>query len=612
MTLRMSDLFENNVKQILSHYKYVKKRGENRDSPTKKKTPRSTRTNGAGPSTSQNHNSGDSDDDDDDQGPSSGRVNGRSRRTHAQSNGVSSSSNLQQTNKRPRKQRFKSSADESNSSDSSSESSDNSDESSGIPLADLGKTNNKAVKKNHKKRAKKQNRGAVSSSSPKKTSRATKRRKIESEDEQEPEQSENESEEESKGDISSPEPTNSRRSNRNQPKRRIQSSSDDNSGRRGNEEKRKRVCRRPKRYESDQSFHIDGTNKKTVDSDSDHPRATRESAKKKFMEWAQTSEEDDGNDDDDFDQKPQTSTQAQKSAARRSVRKKVIRSESDQSEDKKSKALPSRRSARTLRHSQSQSQEDESNDSDHQDRPSTSTNVRNSGRINGQPPIQTSTSSRTTRSSQNQSSSRSNNDHNYGEPGPSSSAIIQPRETRSAILSRHQRNADELDRSGLEDSSLASNAQNPRLLRLRSANLRAAPTPTSNFEALNGIRRTTRNRVMHNYFEEENDNAEEETDRFQPSHQNQSSSRTTRNEQIQNPSDDSDSYSEEDKTPLKSIASSNSKKNHEHNTRNGTAVARVKRNLYSDDEQVGAQKTFTLISFLTFLLFLRLVRRTVD
>lgn len=587
MTLRMSELFEENVKPLLSHYKYAKKRGENRDGSAKKKTARSTRTNVAGPSTSQDHNTGDSDDDDD-HGPSNGRVNGRSRRTHAQSNGVSSSSNIReppQTNKRSRQQRTKSSADESNSSISSSESSDNSDESSEIPLADLGKTHNKTLKKNHKKRVKKKNRAAVSSSSPKKNIRNSKRRKVQSEDENVPEPSENESEE-SKSERTSPEMTTSRRSGRNQLKRRIQSSSEDNSGRRGNDEKRKRVCKKPKRYESDQSFHIDGTNKKTADSDSDKPRATRESAKKKFIEWALTSEDDDGN-DDDFNQHPQTSSQAQKSAARRSARKNKLRSESDQSEDKKQKAAPSRRSTRTLRPSQSQSQEDSD---DSEDRPSTSTNVRNSGRVNGEQHVQTSTSSRTTRSSQNQHSSRGNHDHNYGEPaGPSSSANnVPPRETRSTILSRHQRNADELDRSGLEDSSLASTTQNPRLLRLRSANLRAAPTPTSNFEALNGIRRTTRTRVMHNYFEPDNDNAEEETLRSQSSHQNQSRPRTTRNElPSKNPSDDSDSYSEEDKTPLKLVASSNSKKSHEHNTRNGTAVARVKRNLYSDDEQVG-------------------------
>lgn len=609
MTLRMSELFEDNVKPLLSHYKYIKKRGENRDGASKKRSVRSTRTNGAGPSTSQDpHNSGESDDDT--HGPSSGRANERSRRAHAQSNGVSSSSNLresQQANKRSRQQRFKSSADESNSSESSSESSDNSDASSGIPLADLGKTHNKAGKKTHKKRGKKQKRGAVSSSSPKKNPRNGNRGKVESEDGQ----NDNESEE-SKSERTSPEPTTSRRSNRNQTKRRIHSSSDDNSGRRGNDEKRKRVCRRPKRYESDQSFHIDGTNKKTTaDSDSDKPRATRESAKKKFIEWALTSEEDDGN-DDDFDQKPQTSSQAQKSAARKSARKKVIQSESDQSDDKKLKPPPSRRSARTQRHSQSQSQEDESDDSDQQNRPSTSTNVKNNARVNGQPPVQTSTSSRTTRSSQNQPSSRGNNDHNYGEPGPSSTANAPPRQTRSTILSRHQRNADELDRSGLEDSSLASTTQNTRLLRLRSANL-AAPTPTSNFEALNGIRRTTRTRVMHNYFEEENDNADEETVRFQPSHQNQSRSRTTRSEQpINNPSDDSDSYSEEDKTPLKLVASSNSKKSHEHNTRNGTAVARVKRNLYSDEEQVGPVKEKYLASILNLFFLGWPLKRSID
>lgn len=588
MTLRMSTLFDDSFRAMIKSLNSAKRRSnKDKDNAEKKRLPRSTRNNGAGPSTSRvNHHSGESDDEDGDHPPRNGQV-GRSRRAHAQSNGVSSSSQtrdaMPSSNKRLRPSRLKSSDDDNDSSDSSSESSDNSEDSSGIPLADLGKSPKKA----HKRRTT-QKRATVSSSSAKRKSRNSKRRKVDSEEEPEPENTGNESCDKSR---SSPEPKSSRRSSRMAPNRRIQSSSDDNGSRSNHNDKQRRTSRRPKRYESDQSFHVEAPNRKTADSDSDKPRATRESAKKKFIEWAITSGDED-DDDEDFEQKPQTSSQALRTAARQSARKKVIRSDSDQS-DKKTKPVPSRRSTRMLRvsQSQSQSQGDESeDDSDEQDKPSTSTSVRSS-RHNGQPPVQTSATLRTTRSSQNQPtprSSTSNTDHNYGEPGPSSSAVAPPRQTRSTlILSRHQRNADELDRSGLEDSTLATNNQNTRLLRLRSVNLRAAPTPASNFEALNGIRRTMRNRATHNYYEDDNENdADDTANRFQPSHQNQIRTRVTRQEPPDDPSEDSDSFSDEDKTPLKSMASS-SKKTHEHNTRRGSAaVNRVKRNLYSDDEQV--------------------------
>lgn len=587
MTLRMSTLFEDSFRAMIKNLNSAKRRSnKDKENASKKRLPRSTRNNGAGPSNSQrNHHSGDSDDDDGNHPQRNGTA-GRTRRTQAQSNGVSSSSQardaLPSTNKRLRPSRLKSSDDE-DSSESSSESSDNSDESSGIPLADLGKSPKKA----HKRRTT-QKRATVSSSSAKQKSRNTKRRKVVSEEEPEHENSENDSVDKRQ---SSPEPKTSRRSGRMAPSRRIQSSSDDNGSKSNHNDKQRRTSRRPKRYESDQSFHVEAPNRRTADSDSDKPRATRESAKKKFIEWAITSGDED-DDDEDFEQKPQTSSQALRSAARQSARKKVIGTDSDQSE-KKPKPVPSRRSTRTQRvsQSQSQSQDDGSDDdSDEEDKPSTSTSVRSS-RLNGQPPVQASATLRTTRSSQNQQAPRSssgNTDHNYGEPGPSSSAAAPPRQTRSTmILSRHQRNADELDRSGLEDSSLATNNQNTRLLRLRSVNLRAAPTPASNFEALNGIRRTMRNRATHNYFEDENENdADDTSNRFQPSHQNQVRTRVTRQEPPEDPSEDSDSFSDEDKTPLKSMASS-SKKTHEHNTRRGSAaVNRVKRNLYSDDEQV--------------------------
>jgi len=234
--------------------------------------------------------------------------------------------------------------------------------------------------------------------------------------------------------------------------------------------------------------------------------------------------------------------------------------------------------------------------------PSTSTNLRTSIRtVNGTAHSQAG-SSRATRSSQVQRAPEqaTRNDHTYGEPGPSSSSNvpIAVRQTRR-VLSRHQRNADELDQSGLEledNGSVSTNVSNNRLLRLRSANLRAAPTLSSNFEALNGIRRTTRNRVMHNYFEDDNNDDIEENGpaavrvAAQANQQNQQNQlqpnrqRSLRLTQAMADSD-SDSYSEEDKTPLKLMATSSSKKSHEHNTRNGN-INKAKRVLYSDDEQV--------------------------
>jgi hypothetical protein len=417
-------------------------------------------------------------------------------------------------------------------------------------------------------------------------------------------------------------------SNRQQSTRlRLHTTSDDDNRHTGDESRSKRVSRRPKRYESDQSFHVERGNTRgraTIESDgdSDRPRTTRESARKKIQEWAVTSDDNDDDDDENEnngEDKPQTSTQAQKSsssssAIRRSGRtRKTIQSDSEQSDHKESssKAVPSRRSTRA-RVSQSQEDDDDDessageSDANRGNQPSTSTNVRHSNRlVNGS--SSSSVPSRTTRtrsSLQVQANVVLRNDHNYGEPGPSSSSSIasavNPRQTRSTILSRHQRNADELDRSNLEEIPTTSNV---RLLRLRSANLRAAPTPSSNFEALNGIRRTTRVRTNHNYFEAENEVEEEEhpvvqqvqsritnraarearlQDRQQPNNSNHHHNHSNR-------SDDSDSYSEEDKTPLKMMQSSGSKRTHEHNTRNGTstssssAVNRVKRNLYSDD-----------------------------
>jgi hypothetical protein len=590
----MSELFEENIKPLISHYKNSKKRKNgNRQAVNKQNSRRTTRNNGSGPSTSHsnqnsNHSNNDDDDDDNDDNENGrsrlSKTNGRNRRAQ-QSNGVSSSRDSQpgSSRLRVRNNRLPSSHDEeSETTESSSEESSNaSEESSGIPLAELGKP---FTRKSHKRNKKQTKQSTVSSSSQKKRPRNTIRQKVNDNEEERvipEEDQESEGSDHDSNDISddNQHKTSRRTASRRTSKRMQTTSDDENKNNMGTDDsKRRRVTRKPKRYESDQSFHVEGSGRKrVVDSDdSDHPRATRESTRKKFQEWAVTS-------DDDYDQKPQTSSQANRSVIRKSTRnKKVIRSDSEQSDEKKSKALPSRRSTRTQA---SHSQEDESNESDQQNQPSTSTitNVRQSSRLtvsNGQSTV----IQRTTRSSQIASTSR--NDHNYGEPSSLNSATTSQssttRNTRSTILSRHQRNADELDRSGLEDTSL-NTSSNTRLLRLRSANLRAAPTPSSNFEALNGIRRTMRPRTTHNYFEEENEEDEGPVVQQVQQSQTRLSNRITRQQDRHSQPSDSDSYSEEDKTPLKLMASS-SQRAHEHNTRNGAAaVNRIKRNLYSDD-----------------------------
>lgn len=585
MTLRVSELFEESIRAVISSFKKGEKKKKD-SSPKNSNRRTSRRNNGNVPSTSQNQHS-DNDDDDDDN--SYGRkLNGQRTRTRnvQQSNGVSSSRDSQAgpTSRSRRNARIPSSNDEedSESTESSSDSSGSSDESSGIPLAELGKATNKV---NRRQPTKKQSRGTVSSSSQKKPSRSSKRAKVES-DEEISEESE----------VSNEPKSRVRRGGATT--RRTQTTSDDHSDHRSQTSDdplcvHKRPTRRPKRYESDQSFHVErpaNRRRAIVESeDSDKPRtATRESTRKKFLEWAVTSEDD--NDDDDDEEKPQTSTAPESPVRRSNRKKKIIRSDTDHSDQSEKKPLLSRRSTRARI---SQSQESESDH--HTDQPSTSTSRRANRLTNGTTPSQPSISTvalpRTTRSALVQSS---RNDHNYGESAHSSSSSVQHhqqqpsqsqpvRQTRSTIVSRHQRNADELDRSNIEET-----ISNNRLLRLRSANQRTAPT--SNFEALNGIRRTARTRTTHNYFEDENENEEEEpvVQQVQNRVERRVGDRSTRQQEhiSSRHRSESDSYSEEDKTPLKLMASSSTRARNTRNnptTSSSSAVNRIKRNLYSDD-----------------------------
>lgn len=610
MTLRLAELFEENIRQVISSFKSSKKRNngnkKKESSPNNSKRRSSRHNNANGASTSQKHqdNSDDSDDNDDNDSNNcrNGKVNNRTRtRKYPQSNGVSSSQ-TGNSNRTIRLTRLPSTGEEeSESTETSSESSEDvSDESSGIPLAELGKNSNKTVRRKAKKR--KNNNQTVSSSSQKKSTVRSannkRKRRIESEDEEE----DDEDEASEKEDI-----VKSSRQRRANTKRNQTTTDDDNKSHASGEEqhRRRRQTRRPKRYESDTSFHVErATNRKrnvTADSgdDSEIPRTTRESARKKFREWAVTSEDEF---DDDVSSKPQTSSHvaAQRSPIRRSNRAKKIISDDDHSENDRKNSLappPSRRSTRA-RVSQSQ-EDDDSNDSDNHlnDRPSTSSSSTIRPRVNritngNQHSIASMYVSRTTRSAYQQIQA-SRNDHNYGEasssPQPNSSRSQQQqqhqqpqqslRQTRSTIVSRHQRNADELDHS-----NLAETISNNRLLRLRSANQRTAPS--SNFEALNGIRRTSRARTTHNYFEDDNEVEEEDSLAVQQVVQSRIDRRPLRKqERNQNHHSENqeseDSYSEEDKTPLKLMAS-NSKRN----TRNGSSLSsvnRIKRNLYSDD-----------------------------
>jgi len=624
----MAELFEENIRGLISHFKSNKRSGNRKEKTPKKQNRRTTRNNGNVPSTSRtNHSSDDDDDDDDDDNNDkmngrNGRLNGRTRRAQPQSNGVSSSRDYQSGRSRNtgKNTRLQSSGDEdSESSESSSDdSSDGSENSSGIPLAELGKPITRSTRKKNKKQ-RKQRAGAVSSSSQKKIRRAAKLQKIESDEhnEETDEDVKQQKQQQQQQNTNNNSDNGSDHTNNEEPRKRggrgkrIQTTSDDeNKQQTGDEARRRRITRRPKRYESDTSFHVErSTRHKTTETeDSDHPRATRESTRKKFQEWAVTS---DDNDDEDFEDKPQTSSQRGQSSTRQPSRKKAKRkvlSDSEHSEDKSRTLMASRRSTRVQ---VSQSQDDSNDSVEQQNRPSTSTNVRHSSRLMNGSSNTSQMSLRTTRSSGygqgNSSSSSLRNDHNYGEPSHSASTSAAPqtaRQTRSTILSRHQRNADELDRSGLEDSTLTSTSTTNRLLRLRSVNLRAAPTPATNFEALNGIRRTTRTRPTHNYFEDEND-PEEERPVVQQIQSRISTNRTSRiipDRPRQPTEDDSDSYSEEDKTPLKLMATSSNKKTHDHYTRKGSstsAVNRIKRNLYSDDNNSDQVSFLTFYDFLT-------------
>lgn len=237
----------------------------------------------------------------------------------------------------------------------------------------------------------------------------------------------------------------------------------------------------------------------------------------------------------------------------------------------------SARFLRVTRNQTSQSQESESE----VNLPSTSSSSFRNGLTNGL----ASTSQRSTRSSSYQIPQAVAEDvrphevdHNYGEPGLSSSSTSHAnaphRMTRRTIISRHQRNADELDMLGPAEDPLnipTTSSSRSTVSRLRSSTL---PGPSNNSSIVNGassiVRRTTRNRRA-DYFEDDSEN-------------NEPPARPTPKAKIQVKTEDSDSYSEEDNTPLKQMTSPS--RAHQHNTRNSNGVQKVKRVLYSDEDQV--------------------------
>lgn len=183
-------------------------------------------------------------------------------------------------------------------------------------------------------------------------------------------------------------------------------------------------------------------------------------------------------------------------------------------------------------------------------------------------------------------------DHNYGEPGPSS--LRQTR--RVGMLSRHQRNADELDSHSLVDplagldelDSGTSRIDTPIVSRLRMRNIQTTNTAASSNIASTSLRNRrilpTRNHHANriNYNDSEEDESIVQNDLEEDVEEEQ-------NGGLEDDDDVDDSDSEDDNTPLKIMASSSS--NSLRNTRsavNSSIGLRTNRNRFvtSDDEQV--------------------------
>ncbi|XP_055904407.1 bromodomain and WD repeat-containing protein 3 [Eupeodes corollae] len=262
-----------------------------------------------------------------------------------------------------------------------------------------------------------------------------------------------------------------------------------------------RISNRRSAAETDHSYHLPVRNLRNValDSETDQEvaRPTRQSARRALMEWARGSAEED--EEIDCEQ------EGENIPTRSSVSSRVIKKTSDSSQDASgvivnggSLNMPSTsraavptttRQLRTNRNTNVVSDDDESDNQplassqnsqrqrldDIQDRPYTrnlrpqnTTHLRNTRSHTTNQDAIPSSSSNHSRSTAN-ISHQVQIDHNYGEPGPSTI-----RNTRR-VLSRHQRNADELDlvEDPLEMSSIIGNVSS----RLRMRNNVNSTTP---------------------------------------------------------------------------------------------------------------------------------------
>lgn len=193
-------------------------------------------------------------------------------------------------------------------------------------------------------------------------------------------------------------------------------------------------------------------------------------------------------------------------------------------------------------------------------------------------------------------------DHNYGEPGPSS--LRQTR--RVGMLSRHQRNADELDSHSLVDplagldelDSGTSRIETPIVSRLRMRNIQTTNTAASTNIASTSLRNRRILPTRNHHANRINYNDSEEDESIVQNDLDEDVEEDEQNGGVEDDDDnEDDSDSEDDNTPLKIMASSSS--NSFRNTRsavNSSIGLRTNRNRFvtSDDEQVNKNYYFVV------------------
>lgn len=162
-------------------------------------------------------------------------------------------------------------------------------------------------------------------------------------------------------------------------------------------------------------------------------------------------------------------------------------------------------------------------------------------------------------------------DHNYGEPGPSTLR------TRG-MISRHQRNADELDALDTLHNQQPTSSSRPQMIR-------TGPNPGENIRIM---QRRTKSRG--NFSEESQEIGENDIDVGADDDKklnvsDDDSDKSDKKDVGDGSSNSSDNDSDDDR-PLNMIVSS-SRQNRLHNTRSG---GMSKKNYYSDEEQVSTYK----------------------